>query len=94
MQSRPVSNAVRYTYLEALDSDVKRIETHHSVINGVRLELIGLAAFLNDLEPITDTATVKRWLALAEMHEAASQSIRLVFEPARPPLTHTPGIPP
>lgn len=86
--------AAKKAYLDALDSDVRRIETHHSVINGVRLELIGLAAFLNDLEPITDTDTVKRWLALAEMHDAASQSIRLVFEPARPPLTHTQGTPP
>lgn len=66
-------------YLDSLDSEVKRVETHQSVINGVRLELIGLAAFLNDMEPIKDKDTIKKWLALAQMNDEASKTIRWVF---------------
>ena len=78
--------ARKKAYLDSLDSEVKRIETHRSVIDGCRLELIGLAAFLNDLDPINDQDTVKRWLALADMLDDASQSIRMVFEPSRTDL--------
>lgn len=66
-------------YLDSLSSEVKRIETHQSVINGVRLELISLAAFLNDLDPMNDQDTIKKWLALAQMNEEASKTIRWVF---------------
>lgn len=68
-------------YLDSLDSEVKRLEVHQSTINGVRLELIGLASFLNDLDPINDKATIKKWLALAGMLDDASQGIRSVFAP-------------
>ena len=78
--------ARKKAYLDSLDSEVKRIETHRSVIDGCRLELIGLAAFLNDLDSINDQDTVKRWLALADMLADASQSIRMVFEPSRTDL--------
>lgn len=74
-------------YLASLSSEVKRIETHREVINGCRLELINLAAFLQDMEPMTDADTIARWLALADMHEAAANSIFLVFKPAPPTLT-------
>lgn len=70
-----------------LGSDVKRIETHRGVIDGSRLELISLAAFLNDLDPMSDPDTLRRWLALADMHEEAAKSIRLVFGPGKPTLT-------
>jgi DNA repair exonuclease SbcCD ATPase subunit len=66
-------------YLDSLSGEVKRIETHQSVINGARMELIGLAAFLNDIEPISDPDTIKKWLALADMHEEAMKAIRSVF---------------
>jgi uncharacterized protein YukE len=66
-------------YLSSLDNEVKRIETHQDVINGVRLELISLAAFLNDMEPINDRTTILKWLALADMHEEAMKAIRMVF---------------
>ena len=66
-------------YMESLDSESKRIETHRSVIDGVRLELIGLAAFLNDLDPMNDPDTVKRWLALGEMNRDAWETIKMVF---------------
>lgn len=68
-------------YLDSLDSEVKRIEVHQTTINGVRLELIGLAGFLNDLDPIEDKATIKKWLALAGMLDDASNGIRSVFAP-------------
>lgn len=67
------------TYMASLDSEAKRIEVHQSVINGVRLELISLAAFLNDLDPISDKETIKKWLALAGMHEEAKTAICMVF---------------
>jgi hypothetical protein len=74
-------------YLDSLSSEVRRIETHREVINGSRLELISLAAFLNDLEPMSDPDTIQRWLALADMHEEAMKTIRLVFGNRRPELT-------
>jgi len=74
-------------YLDSLDSDVKRIETHRSVIDDHRLHLINLAAFLNDLDPMSDPDTVRRWLALADMHAEAAKGIRLVFGPVKPTLT-------
>lgn len=67
------------TYMESLDSEAKRLEVHHDVIEKSRLELISLAAFLNDLDPITDKGTIKKWLALADMHQAAADSIGLAF---------------
>lgn len=79
--------ARKKAYLDSLDSDVKRIETHRGVIDGSRLELISLAAFLNDLDPMSDPDTIRRWLALADMHEEAAKGIRLVFGPAKPTLT-------
>jgi len=63
-----------------LSSEVKRIETHQEVINGARLELIGLAAFLNDMEPMSDPDTIRKWMALADMHEEAMKAIRMVFD--------------
>jgi hypothetical protein len=74
-------------YLKSIDGDLARIETHRGVIDGGRLELISLAAFLNDMEPMADPDTVRRWLALADMHAAATESIRMVFGPARPALS-------
>lgn len=71
--------ARKKAYLDSLSGEVKRIETHQDVINGARLELIGLAAFLNDIEPISDPDTIKKWLALADMHEEAMKAIRSVF---------------
>lgn len=71
--------ARKQAYLDSLSGEVKRIETHQSVINGARMELIGLAAFLNDIEPISDQDTIKKWLALADMHEEAMKAIRSVF---------------
>lgn len=67
-------------YLDSLDSEVKRIETHQSVINGVRLELINLAAFLHDLEPMNDKETINKWIALSDMCDEAKSAIRLVFD--------------
>lgn len=71
--------ARKKAYLDSLSSEVKRIETHQEVINGARLELIGLAAFLNDMTPMNDPDTIKKWLALADMHEEAMNAIRMVF---------------
>lgn len=71
--------ARKKVYLDSLDNEVKRIETHQDVINGVRLELISLAAFLNDMEPMNDPATVRKWLALAGMCREATGAIDLVF---------------
>ena len=66
-------------YLDSLSSEVKRIETHQSVINGVRLELISLAAFLNDIDAISDKDTISKWLALANMCDEAHKAIYMVF---------------
>ena len=66
-------------YLDSLSSEVKRIEVHQSTINGVRLELIGLAAFLSDLDPIKDQDTIKKWLALGLMLGEAQAAIESLF---------------
>ena len=71
--------ARKKAYLDSLSSEVKRIETHREVINGARLELINLAAFLNDMEPMNDPDTINRWLALADMHHDAVNAIHQVF---------------
>lgn len=68
-------------YLDSMDSEVKRLEVHQSTINGVRLELVSLAAFLSDLDPISDPETIRRWLGLAGMCQDAADSIRMVFGP-------------
>jgi outer membrane murein-binding lipoprotein Lpp len=72
--------ARKKAYLDSLSGEVKRIETHQAVINGDRLELINLAAFLNDMDPMNDPDTVRKWLALADMHKEAEQAIRSVFQ--------------
>lgn len=74
--------ARKKAYLDSLSSEVKRIETHRHVIDGSRLELIGLASFLNDMDPINDQDTINRWLALADMHQEATNSIKAVFKPS------------
>ena len=66
-------------YMASLESDAKRLEVHHNVIEKSRLELISLAAFLSDMDPIDDGATIKKWQSLADMHQAATDSIRSVF---------------
>jgi hypothetical protein len=72
--------ARKKAYLDSLSGEVKRIETHQAVISGARLELINLAAFLNDMDPMSDPDTVRKWLALADMHREAEQAIRSVFQ--------------
>ena len=67
-------------YLDSLDSLTKRIETHRQVIDGLRLELINLAAFLSDMDPIPDIETVRRWLALADMNREAAATIEQLFK--------------
>jgi len=79
------------TYMASLESDAKRAEVHQSVINGVRLELINLAAFLNDEESIQDTETLKRWRALANMLGEAMTAIHQYVGDAKPQLTVIPG---
>lgn len=71
--------ARKKAYLDSLDSEVKRLAVHKEVIDESRLSLISLAGFLNDLDPVSDPATIKRWLALGEMHKNAWETIRYVF---------------
>jgi hypothetical protein len=77
--------ARKQAYMESLSSDVKRIETHRSVIDGIRLELIGLAAFLSDMEDMRDLDTIRRWQALSGMLQEAKAGIDALF-PAKPRL--------
>ncbi len=77
--------ARKQAYMESLSSDVKRIETHRSVIDGIRLELIGLAAFLSDMEDMRDLDTIRRWQALGCMLQEAKSGIDALF-PAKPRL--------
>ena len=74
-------------YLDSLNSEVKRLEIHDSTINGVRLELISLAAFLSDEEPIQDAETLKRWRALADMLGEAMTAVHQYAGDAKPALT-------
>lgn len=66
-------------YLASLDGEARRIETHQTIIEELRLKLIGLAAFLSDEEPIQDADTIKRWLALAGMCDDAKNAIESMF---------------
>lgn len=66
-------------YMASLDSDAKRNEVHQSVIEEQRLQLISLAAFLTDADPIRDSDTIKKWRALAAMHRDAAHGIDAVF---------------
>jgi DNA repair exonuclease SbcCD ATPase subunit len=65
----------RKSYLDSLSSEINRIEEHRDYINGARLNLINLAAFLNDMDPMNDPETVRKWLALADMIEDTSKAI-------------------
>lgn len=66
-------------YYESIDNDVKRIEAHRHVIETNRLNLINLAAFLAEIDPIGDNDTIRQWLSLADMHKKAAESIAMVF---------------
>lgn len=74
------------TYMASLESDIKRAEVHQKVIEEQRLHLISLAAFISDMDSMKDRDTIKRWLALADMHMEAANSIRLVFGETKPRL--------
>ena len=80
-QKRTIEGIVdrKKAYLDSLDSEVKRIAVHRDVIEEVRLKLINLAAFLEDLDPMHDPDTIRRWLALGEMNRKAWEAIRWVF---------------
>lgn len=73
-------------YLASLTGKVKQMEAQSRAFEKTRQALVDLASELSDFEPI-DPDLTRKALALAEMHDAAAHSLRLVFEPARPALT-------
>ena len=78
-------------YLASLTGTAKQMEAQTRAFEKTRQALVDLASELSDFMPV-DPDLTRRALALADMHDAAAYSLRLVFEPARPPLTQ--GTPP
>ena len=70
-------------YLASLTGTTRQMEAQTRAFEKTRQALVDLASELTDFTPV-DPDLTRRALALAEMHDAASQSIRLVFSPARP----------
>ena len=73
-------------YLASLTGTAKQMESQDRAFEKSRQALVDLASELSDFNPVNPQLNRKA-LALADMCEAASQSLRLVFEPARPELT-------
>ena len=70
-------------YLASLTGTARQMEAQARAFEKTRQALVDLASELSDFMPV-DPDLTRRALALAEMHDAAAHSLRLVFEPARP----------
>jgi KUP system potassium uptake protein len=70
-------------YLASLTGTARQMESQARAFEKTRQALVDLASELTDFTPV-DPDLTRRALALAEMHDAAAHSLRLVFEPARP----------
>ena len=70
-------------YLASLTGTTRQMEAQTRTFEKTRQALVDLASELTDFTPV-DPDLTRRALALAEMCAAATQTIRLVFEPARP----------
>ena len=70
-------------YLASLTGTAKQMEAQTRAFEKTQQALVDLASELSDFTPV-DPDLTRRALALAEMHDAAAHSLRLVFEPARP----------
>ena len=70
-------------YLASLTGTARQMEAQARAFEKTRQALVDLASELSDFMPV-DPDLTRRALALADMHDAASHSIRLVFAPARP----------
>ncbi|MBK8752341.1 MAG: hypothetical protein IPL99_12155 [Candidatus Competibacteraceae bacterium] len=75
-------------YLASLTGKVKQMESQSRAFEKSRQALADLASELHDFTPV-DPDLTRRALALAEMHNVAVQSLRMVFEPARQTKTLT-----
>ena len=73
-------------YLASLTGKVKQMESQARAFEKTRQALVDLASELRDFAPI-DPDLTRKALALAEMTHDATNTLRLVFEPARPELT-------
>ncbi len=73
-------------YLASLTGKAKQMEAQARAFEKTRQALVDLASELRDFEPI-DPGLTRKALALAEMTNDATNTLRLMFEPARPALT-------
>ena len=70
-------------YLASLTGTARQMEAQARAFEKTRQALVDLASELSDFMPV-DPDLTRRALALADMHDAAAHSLRLVFAPARP----------
>ena len=70
-------------YLASLTGTARQMEAQARAFEKTRQALVDLASELSDFTPV-DPDLTRRALALADMHDAAAHSLRLVFAPARP----------
>ena len=70
-------------YLASLTGTARQMESQARAFEKTRQALVDLASELSDFMPV-DPDLTRRALALADMHDAAAHSLRLVFAPARP----------
>ncbi len=66
-------------HYDSMNSEDKIDEIHQQVIQGVRVELINLGVFLNDVDPISNKNTIKKWRLLSGMLNDAHIAVDQVF---------------
>jgi len=78
MYEMPIKDMSRYPN-DSMNSEDKIDEIHQQVIQGVRVELINLGVFLNDVDPISNKNTIKKWRLLSGMLNDAHIAVDQVF---------------
>lgn len=68
-------------YLASLSDTAKQMEAQARSIEKTRQALVDLASELTDFHPVSPDLT-RKMLALAEMHDDAAQSLRVIFSPS------------
>ena len=68
-------------YLASLSGTAKQMEAQARSIEKTRQALVDLASELTDFHPVSPDLT-RKMLALAEMHDDAAQSLRVIFSPS------------
>lgn len=68
-----------YFSAKCLFDEKSLLKRHLNMIESATIAIQELMLFLSSEPPLNDPATVRKWLALADMHEEAMNAIRLIF---------------